>query len=208
MKITKINTLTGTLLLVNGEKIEFTAADTEAAHHIVSQITSGRIFARPNLLIASKRSLIISRTANVVRFDLEGDGLDDLLSLDGLGEDVNRAEVAREEWEDRALRSEISDQTRGDIVRTPGKRVTTFGQLAMLTGNSVFLRYDLSAPTILDQRRFLNEFFNNTVFSFRNQTGGIGLVNPANIVSTTYYPGGEPPIDAWSVGEFVVQDRT
>jgi hypothetical protein len=208
MKTTDIKTLTGTLLLANGEKIQFTVTDAEAAQHIVTQITSGRLFARPNLIIASKRSLLISRTANVVRLDLDGDGLDGLLTLDGLGADVNRAEISREEWEERALRSEISDATRADIVRTPGKPVSTFGQLAMFSGTSVFLRYDLRAPTVLDQRRFLNEFFNNSVFSFRNQTGGVGLVNPANIVSATYYPGGEPPIDAWSVGDFAVQAKT
>jgi hypothetical protein len=60
---------------------------------------------------------------------------------------------------------------------------------------------------VLDQRRFINEFFNNAVFSFRNQTGGVGLVNPGNIVSATYYPGGEPPTDAWSVTDFVVQEK-
>lgn len=206
MKATDTKTLTGLLLLVNGEKIRFTAADAQAAQYIVTQFTSGRIFARPNLIIASKRSLIISRTANVVRLDLDGNGLDGLLLLDGLGADVNRAEITREEWEERALRSEISDKTRADIVRTPGKPISAFGQLAMSSGTSVFLRYDLPAPTVLDQRRFFNEFFNNAVFSFRNHTGGIGLVNPASIVSATYYPGGEPPIDAWNVGDFVVQD--
>ncbi len=205
MTTANINTLTGTLLLVNGEEIRFTAADAGVAQHIVAQITSGRLFARPNLIIASKRSLIISRTANVVRLDLNGDGLDGLLLLDGLGAEVTRAEVTREEWEERALRSEISDQTSNDLLRPAGKPVTAFGQLAMFTGNSVFVRYDLRALKGLDQRRFVNEFFNNSVFSFRNQTGGVGLVNPANIVSATYYPGAEPPTDAWSVDEFVVQ---
>ncbi len=207
MKTTDIKTLTGTLLLVNSEKIQFTAADTEAAQHIVMQIASGRLFARPNLIIASKRSLLISRTANIVRLDLDGDGLGGLLLLDGPGADINRAEVTREEWEDRALRSEISDQTRGDLMHTPGKPVTGFGQFAMSGGSSVFLRYDLPAPTVLDQRRFLNEFFNNSIFSFHNQTGGVGLVNPANIVSATYYPGAEPPFDAWRVAGFVAQDK-
>jgi len=205
MKTANINTLTGTLLLANGEKIQFSAADAEAAQHIVTQLTSGRVFARPNLIIASRRSLIISRTANVVRLDLDGDGLDDLLFLDGLGTDVNRAEVTREEWEERALRSEISDKTRSDILHTPGKPVTGFGQFVMSDGSSVFLRYDFPARTVLDQRRFLNEFFNNSVFSFRNQTGGVGLVNPTNIVSATYYPGAEPPSDAWRAADFVVQ---
>jgi len=207
MKTANINTLTGTLLLANGEKIQFSAADAEAAQHIVTQIASGRLFGRPNLIIASKRSLIISRTVNIVRLDLDGDGLDGLLLLDGFGTDVTRAEVTREEWEERALRSEISDKTRSDIVHTPDKPVTAFGQLAMFSGSSVFLRYVFPALTVLDQRRFLNEFFNNSVFSFRNQTGGVGLVNPANIVSATYYPGAEPPTDAWSVGEFVVDAK-
>jgi hypothetical protein len=208
MKTTDIKTLTGMLILANGEKIQFTAADAEAAQHIVTQITSGRLFARPNLIIASKRSLIISRTANIVRLDLDGNGLDGLLLLDSWGADANRAEITREEWEEGALRSEISDKTRTDILGTLGKPVSAFGKLAMFSGTSVFLRYDVPAPTVLDQRRFLNEFFNNSVFSFRNQTGGVGLVNPANIVSATYYPGGEPPIDAWSVGDFVAQDKT
>lgn len=94
------------------------------------------------------------------------------------------------------------------MVRSPGAPVFAFGQFVMLSGTSVFLRYDLPAPTVLDQRRFLNEFFNNSVYSFRNKTDGVGLVNPANIVSATYYPGAEPPVDAWHVGEFVVQDKT
>lgn len=208
MKTENINTLTGTVSLVNGEKIQFTAADAEAAQRIVAQITSGRLFTRPNLILASQRSRIICRAANVVRLDLNGDGLDGVLLLDGLGADINREEVNREEWEERALRSEISDQTSSDLLRPAGKPVTAFGQLAMLDGSSVFVRYDLRALTVLEQRRFANEFFNHSAFSFRNQTGGVGLVNPANIVSANYYPGAEPPTDAWSVTDFVVQDKT
>ncbi len=205
MKATK--TLTGLLLLTNGSHIQFTAAGGLAAQHIIKQLASGHVFTSPSLILATERGLIVCHPPDIVRLDVEGDGLDDLLLLDGIGPDVQRTEITSEEWDRHVAESESYGSKRSVLVGTPGKPVSVCIRFAMSGGTFVFVRHTLRARLALEQRAFLRKFNDHAAFPFRNQTGGIGLLNPANAVTATSYPGGEPPADAWSVTDFVVQEK-
>lgn len=197
--------LTGLALLTNGEHVQFTAPGGDPAQQIVQQLSSGQVFTKPNVIIASARGLIVLNAANIVRLDLDGEGLDDLLLLDGMGAKVQRTEVTADEWNRFVHQAESRRAKRSELIGTPGQMVVGFVRLAMAGGLSVYMRHALRSRMVIEQKQFLKEFSKHKAFPFRNQTGGIALINPANVVAASFYPGGEPPSDSWRVTDFVVQ---
>lgn len=182
----------------DGEISNFLADSASSARNIFDQIQRGKVFTQPSLILADTNALMVYPGTAVVRIDLLVDaGAQDLHALDFIRDGAQRLEITHERWQAQTDALIQRQSTRRDLLGHEGDFVTTFGQIQMASGDSICMEYQLNLPSIVEQRRFFQVVFSLPGFSFTCLGGGISILNPTQIVSCIFHPGGEPPTTAW-----------
>jgi hypothetical protein len=182
----------------DGEVSNFMADGVPAVQNILTQIQSGRIFNQSSLVLADVNVLMVYPSAEIMRIDLQIDTVT-FNNFDFIKDGGQKREILFEQWETQTQSLVKRDLTRRNILWEQGDLVTTFGQVHLRNGQSICMeyRYVANLPAIQDQRRFFQVVFSLSGFPFIPLSGGISILNPAQIVGCLFHPGGEPPANAW-----------
>jgi hypothetical protein len=163
---------------VDGSCTEFFQDEEESANATLRLLTAPRLFAQPLLMLASPESVSIvpSRTIDMLLAHTLASvplqwprALADIVEVPG---DDNGS------WQD----SEVHDSEPG---------LTTSMRMQVYTAGGWAITLELTPAaqlTVHDQRVLLAHFFDLPVVPFRLAAGGIGLINPSQIIRATGQP--------------------
>lgn len=182
----------------DGEVTRFVQDDAAEAQKILSQIQPNRLFAQKQIIIAGLRSLNAFQTSAVGRIDLIMEGHPGWPFHHGISDAV---QITEAEFRER-YRPEETGTTRTGQEITPGQSVTLFAAVDLLDCEGVYLEVSTKAQsetlTPIDTGLLIQQFFAQPVLHARRQGGGAILINPANVVRLTFFPGPrETPPGAW-----------
>lgn len=178
---TKPIELSVTILSADGSSAEFAQQDAARAEKVLRLLSSTQLFAEPQLLLASSRSLSAfrSQTMDMILVRTAA-SLPSVLPLKSPAGPLEISEV-----ENRVNLFEMTDDAPSGESDERNFRVT----LQTLGGWSIAL--DVRAPargTAYDRRHVFANILQVPVIPFRLRAGGIGFINPNNITRATGYP--------------------
>ncbi len=181
----KLNTttpqaLTIDILTEDGSRTRFVQSDEDSAKRTLRQLVSPRLFTPPLLTLASEHSTsaIPTRTIDVIRAQTAAPPPLPLPSgwLDAV------------EVTDEAL---MPLETLRAAAAAEGKHLM-LAEVHTLGDWMIRLKLETIVPaTIQEERHLWNHFLDLPAIPFRLQAGGLGAINPANIVRATVCP----PVD-------------
>jgi hypothetical protein len=186
----------------DGKISTFLAQGEPAVQNILEQIRRGKVFSQPSLVLADPNALAVYPGTAIARIDLQVDvNAEAFRNFDFIRDGGQKREITFETWETQINTLSKSDLTRQNILWEQGELVTTFGQIQLQNGSSICMeyRYSDNLPSVQDQRRFFQVVFSLAGFPFVPLSGGISILNPAQIIGCLFHPGGEPPANAWAV---------
>lgn len=191
------------LHLTTGEVASFLAEDASAVTTVLDSVRHGKVFATPSLVIADGIHVNAFPGSAFARIDLFSNPLPvDIEGHDmGEGEPAHASEITQEEWiaETAAMREKYPD--RHALLGVQGVRINVYGRVTLSGGAHIYLQFDVPTTNIIEQRRFLHNLYSLPSLPFRNNEGGISVLNTAHIIRSTFYPGAEPPLGAWFLRE-------
>jgi hypothetical protein len=180
----------------HGGSVECFFQDNPAlAARILKGIQSTKVFTNDIITIAGDYSLTTFVASRVTRVDFISENLPvrkypaDILDV---------VELSEDEFQER---SHVNDPARLERRRSPkrtGEFVVVFVEVVMTGGNRIFLAVELNVPLEAERLHRLHMLFSAPAVHFRLPLGGIAILNPKNVVRSTFYPGpAVAPIDAW-----------
>jgi len=183
--------------LTDGTIAGFTQHDAAAIEKILSHIQPDKLFAPRLLILGSDASMTAFPTATVVRVDFIADNLPEWPFHHNT---ANIAEIAEGEFRQRFNLQDYEPVRQTRII--PDGRLTVFAELELLNGDRSFFEIhtiDSTAPRLpLEHMMFLQQLFAASGLHAGRRAGGILVINPANIVRFTLYPGPvDPPPNCW-----------
>jgi len=160
----------------DGSRTRFVQDEEASAGKTLRQLLSPRLFSQPLLTLASEHSVsaIPSRTIDLI---LAHTGSPPLLTLPTGWLDA--VETDGEAFPD------IADP---EVLPATG-RAGLLAEIHTLGDWMVRLKVEIIVPPTVQEKRIVrHHFLDVPVIPFRLRTGGIGLINPANISRVTVYP--------------------
>jgi hypothetical protein len=191
--------------LETGEKVNSRLIGVEVIRRVLETIKRGRIFGEESLILAASHRLAIVRSSAIVQLDLLSGVEADAIAFDPMLKLITAREISAETWAKAKELLEEMTRRREDLVSTPGKAITVFGELRLGDGRAVHVHYELRTPREVEQHQFLQDFFRNQKLPFNRLGGGVTLVNPRQITVATFYPGALPNAETWRVYDFSVR---
>ena len=193
---TNLNTpLTIQFHLTDGTTRGFTQADAATNEKLWDEIDPSRLFARPRIVVGSEHSKSVFVAAEIIRVDFHHDSFQ-CWKFPGGYSDI--AEVSEEEFDEGARLQEPSLRTKRDRPMAPGDLLLSFVKLQMRGGQPLFARVKALAKLPAESQSFMQFLLSKAAVHMRLRGGGIGVVNLANLVGYTVYPGvAQITTDSW-----------
>jgi hypothetical protein len=176
---------------IDGQVAAFVQSDPAAAAALLAHIQPGRVFTQSHLTIASEHSVTFFPCAAVARIDLVMDTFPDWPFYHGVS---NILEITEEEFQERYRPEERE-------AEPPGALVVRFTELELTSGERLVVEvHSREIPrTAVDQAMFVQQILSAPSLYARRLGGGAILLNPAQILRMTVYPGPpETPPNAWA----------
>ena len=184
------------LHLEDGRISKFRQEDPARIAAILSHLVPARLFIAKQFILAGVDSLSAMQTAFIVSVDFISDALPqweflyNAQDIEQISEETFRTDFKPEEYK---------------IVYPPAV-VEIFAEIELVSGQRLFIRLKLplDRPSIqpIEMAMFLQNIVASHGFYFRRLGGGLTIVNPAQIVRFTFYPGPQPesiPANAWQM---------
>jgi len=180
---------------VDGSVANFFQPDPRIAERIWSRIHVAHLFTRPRIVIADdySKSVFVCSQINRIDFIFEGSDFsqipDDHAELVELSEQEFRARVPLEE--PARLERRVQPRHVGDLL-------VSFLHLRMRGGSNVYLMNETLVKLPSDNHSYMQRLLSKGPFCFRLPSGGESVLNLANLISYSVYPGvAEIPADSW-----------
>jgi len=180
---------------VDGATTTFVQNDADEVNRILEGFEPAHIFDRDRFVITDANSITSLPVSKITRIDLISELRPHLLFPVGTVEAVELAEseyetlirnpIMREQWEQMCTRD-------GSVV--------TFLDLEMADGQRLLLTTELRA-----EQQWNSNFFplEGSSLCFRMRSGGVAVLNLANLVRLTFFPKPEHSLpDAWHARQF------
>ena len=181
--------------LTDGTVQSFVQNDDAAARKIWQAIDPARLFARPRIIIGSEHSKAVFVSAETVRVDFIQDAFQCWTFPGGYADIV---ELSEEEFLKNARLDQPGLMAKRDQPTPAGDLLVSFSKLQMRGGQPVFVMVEIHAKLPAESQSFLQFMLSKGSVHMRLRGGGIGVVNLANLVGYTVYPGvSQIPADAW-----------
>ena len=180
--------------VTHGKSFVFEQPDPVEAGGILGGVHPNRLFAQPQIIIQGTTSTsgFATPAVEAVEFHTEveiewlkhgGPGL--LTSVD---RETFAAALAERKGQLAALRNKLA----------PGDRIFGQGEMVMRSDRRFYLHFESVVGGQLDMRHNLSAFLEARSMAAMLPEGGALLINPANIVRWTLYPGPpDVPRNAW-----------
>jgi hypothetical protein len=182
--------------LIDGSVSRFVVDKPGAAPDLIASIQPNKLFTQRNILIAGSRSMTAYPTAAVARVDFVMDGFPGWQFYHNL-QDV--MQITHEEFLAR-FNPENVDVDRTDRVVVPGDTSVAWGDIELNNAERLYTeaRFVAQPAMPIDRSMLFEQLFESHYLYSRRRGGGAILINPANIVRLTFYPGPpETPRNAW-----------
>jgi hypothetical protein len=183
------------LYLADGEIQSFAQSDEAKAKALWDSLDPVRLFAQPRVVIAGAASKSVFVGSEIVRIDFVQrfcpcwqfpQGYSDIVEL-------SEADFRKNAHLDQP------DLMPGREQHTPvGDLLVSFLQLRLKGSDPLLLMAELSVKLPAENQSFMRFLLSKTGFHMRLRGGGVGVVNLANLVGYTVYPGvPQVPADTW-----------
>jgi hypothetical protein len=182
------------LHLVDGNLATYEQTDPIAVGSILREVQPAKVFSERQILIAGGFTVSGYSTASVVRVDFVGEDVPDYR----LGPEMNRLEeISRDAFEAGRVAGDDESRKR-KRAWTVGETFSGFAELELNNGAFVFLEFESTLRSKLDQRLVLQHFLAGSGLYCKRLGGGASFINTAAVVRWTLFPGPpEAPQNAW-----------
>jgi|HubBroStandDraft_2_1064218.scaffolds.fasta_scaffold218289_1 hypothetical protein len=180
---------------LDGTSSMFAQEDAGISKQILDGFQPMEVFNQQTIVLADKNSHTSFPASQITRIDLDSEQHTHLIFENGV---VEAIELSKTEFETLIQNVTIRDQWKN--LGEEDAFVVTFLNVEMADGQCVLLtmEVDAASPSGLgDLRDFL---FSKSGLCFRMRTGGVAVLNMANLSRLTFFPGAlQPPTDAWHI---------
>lgn len=183
--------------LTDGSVESFAQADAVAAQKLWDQIEPSRLFVQSRLVLAGEHSKSVYVTAQIVRVDFIQES-NECWEFPGGYADI--VELTEEDFRKNAHLDEPEKMARRNEPTPVGDLLVSFVQLHLAGGQPLFLMIEFPVKLPIENHSFMQFMLSKGSFHMRLCGGGIGVVNLANLLGYTVYPGvAQVPVDTWIV---------
>lgn len=180
--------------LADGSTELFHQPDTALAHKMRAGLEPAQIFSKPRLVVAGEHFKSVYVSEHILRVDV--------IQLDEAhwqfpGGYSDMVELTESEFRQQARLDHPEKMARREQATTVGDLLVSFLKLHMVGGRNYFLMIEFPVKLPTENHSFLHFMLSKNALHLRLREGGYGIINLANLVGYTVYPGvAELPIDA------------
>jgi len=179
----------------NGSVKTFVQDDQSLASHILDGLHPARMFAARKITIAGEYSLTAFVASKVTRIDFVSD---EFACWSFASEVSDLVELSEDEFHQRLHKNGSAQMERREKPQTPGDFAVRFLHVEMLGAQHVFQAIEIVVELPAERLNRIRFLLSAPAVHFRLRQGGVGVLNLANMVRFTTYPGPDrTPADAW-----------
>jgi hypothetical protein len=181
--------------LTDGTVESFEPASEAEAKRVWDSVEPARLFAQPRLVLAGEHFKSVYVCAQVVRVDFVQDTYDCWKFPAGYSDIV---ELSEAEFRKNARLDHPDKMARRKQHIPVGDMLVSFLKLHFAGGKPLFLMTEFPVKLPAENQSFMQFLLSKTGFHLRLRGGGYGVVNLANLLGYTAFPGvAEIPADTW-----------
>lgn len=182
--------------LEDGSNDSFIQTDEAIARKLWETIDPVRLFAQQRVVIAGTHSKAVFVGSAIVRIDFVQHFCPCWQFPEGYADVVELSEV---EFRKHAHLDRPELMPKREQPTTVGDLLVSFLKLQFRGGAPLFLMAELSVKLPAENQSFMRFLLSRTGFHMRLRGGGVGVVNLAQLVGYTVYPGvAQVPVDSWA----------
>ncbi len=181
--------------LTDGSIHSFTQTDTTINEKLWDAIAPSRLFMHQRIVVGSEHSKSVFVAAEIIRVDFLHHSFQ-CWEFPGGWSDI--VELSEEEFRAHAHLDQPSLMVRREQPTPPGDLLVSFVRLQLRGGRPLFAMVEAPAKLPAESQSFMQFMLSKVSVHMRLRGGGIGVVNLANLVAYTVYPGvAQIPGDSW-----------
>jgi len=182
--------------LADGSIGSFIQTDEATARNIWESIDPVRLFNQQRLVIAGTHSKSVFVGSEIMRIDFVQHFCPCWQFPEGYSDIV---ELSETEFRKHAHLDEPDLMPKRAQCTPVGDLLVSFLKLQFRNGPPMFLMAEFSVKLPVENQSFMRFLLSKTGFHMRLRGGGIGVVNLAQLIGYTVYPGvAQVPSDAWA----------
>jgi hypothetical protein len=181
--------------LTDGSVESFVQPDEAKARAFWDSLDPLRLFAQPRVVIAGAASKSVFVGSEIVRIDFVQQFCPCWQLPQGYSDIVDLSEA---DFRKHAHLDQPELMAKREQHTPVGDLLVSFLQLRFKGSAPLFLMAELSVKLPAENQSFMRFLLSKTGFHMRLRGGGVGVVNLANLVGYTVYPGvAQVPADTW-----------
>src|SRR5579862_3527228 len=180
---------------VDGSEETFIQPDTERAEKVLRSIHPAHLFYQSRIVVADdySKSVFVCSQINRIDFLFQGHGFSHIPA-----DHADLVELTESEFRKHVPSSNSSGLQKRTQRRRVGDLLVSFLNLRMRGGTHVFLMNETLVKLPSDNHSYMQRLLSKGPFCFRLPSGGESVLNLANLISYSVYPGvTEIPADSW-----------
>jgi hypothetical protein len=187
--------LTVRLRLTDGSVHLFRQENPTINAQLCESIEPLRLFAHQRIVIGSEHSKSVFVSSEIIRVDFLHESFDCWEFPAGFADIV---ELSQEEFRKHSHLDQPALMAKREQSTPPGDLLVSFVRLHMRGGQPLFVMIEIAAGLPAERESFLKFMLSKGSIQMRLRGGGTGVVNLANLVGYTVYPGlAQIPADSW-----------
>lgn len=181
--------------LTDGSIQTFVQDDDARAEKIWDSVDPSRLFARPRTIIGSEHSKTVFVSSEIIRVDFIQEAFTCWQFPGGYTDIV---ELSEEEFQKHARFSEPELMPKREEPAVAGDLRVSFIRLQMRGGQPQHVMVEAPMKLAVENQSFMQFMLSKGSIHMRLRGGGTGILNLANLVGYTAYPGvPQIPADSW-----------
>ena len=187
--------LTIRLHLTDGSVHAFTQADATINKKLWDEIEPSRLFTRHRIVVGSEHSKSVFVACEIVRVDFVHESFQCWEFPAGYSDIV---ELSEDEFRQHAHLDRRELMVKRNQQTPAGDLLVSFVKLQMRGGRPVFVMVEIPVKLPAENQSFMQFMLSKGAIHMRLRSGGIGVLNLANLAAYTVYPGvAQIPSDSW-----------
>ena len=184
------------LQFVDGSDDIFIQHDANAAQKILQRINPALLFSQTRIVVADDYSKSVFVCSHINRIDFLYGGGDGFSQIPWDHADI--VELTEQEFREHVRSQDPSNLQKRTEPRRVGDLLVSFLNLRMRGGRHVYLMNEILVKLPVDNQSYMQRLLSKGALGFRLADGGHSVLNLANLISYTVYPGvTEVPEDTW-----------
>src|ERR1051326_2536430 len=181
--------------LTDGSVESFATRSKAESDKIWESIDLSRLFAQPRLVVAGEHFKSVFVCAQVVRLDFVQDTYECWEFPGGYSDIV---ELSEPEFRKHARLDHPEQMVKRKQPTPVGDLLVSFVKLHMAGGKPLFAMAEFPVKLPAENQSFMQFLLSKRSFHLRLRGGGYGVINLANLLGYTVYPGvPDVPADTW-----------